>query len=77
MQPVWVYCGESAHNDLMTLGTGGHHRDGHTDLLLNEQHIVLRSLGELIPLGGATDVALPAGERGVDGLCMLELVGHR
>ncbi len=59
--PVLTHKLALPHNDLMTLGAGGYDGDRCADLLLNEQHIVLRGLGELVPVGGAADIALPAG----------------
>ena len=66
-----------AIDDLMTLGAGGNNGDMRAELLLDEQHIVLRGLGKVFPLGGPAEVALPAGEGGVDGLCRLKLGSNR
>ena len=55
-------------NIFMAAGAGGDGADGHTDLFLQEEDVILGLLGELVPVGDAADVALPAGEHGVDGL---------
>lgn len=52
----------------MPLGTSGHHRDVDADLLLQQQHIVLGFLGQILPAGDAPDVGFPALEGGVNGL---------
>ena len=52
----------------MAAGAGGDGADGYADLPLQEEDVVLGFLGELVPLGDAADVALPAGKGGIDGL---------
>ena len=52
----------------MALGAGGDDRDGDSNLIFQEIDIRPGRLGELLVVGLSPDVALPTGQRLVDGL---------
>ena len=61
----------------MTLRTGGKQFDGHPKLLFDKVHINQGFFGKLLLVGNAADIALPAGQHGINRSGVLKQPGHR
>ena len=67
----------SAFNDLVALRADGDIFDGAAQRLFGKEDVILRGGGKLLEAADAADVALPAGEDGVDGTGLFQQRGER